>query len=1147
MAAKASDVLPVNPPIYLFGAVMDEETRPLLSANIQALSPGEGVLVVFRLHKEANPNVLLETSIDDIAGRGWNYISHASGSSPVVGTSDAALSDGMGWQNLVDGLEADTAQRRVATQLLSQGAQKIKADDNYRICYGIISNPAYSEPITTLRGIVHQQCNMGLNGDLVLHEGEIILQSLEKHHVFETPLPDGGLLQRPIHVQTYGAGGSASSDINPGDLVISDAVIDARTHIDPMCVIEYLRECCSSLPENLAFSDEFRLRADLIIRRFTSDVDTYTSFEMVSDIADLSRLVSGWAGISNHELMVGFDASRKRYYSEITFGTPENGCTLIHRITKDAEGNAFIGDLGQKNALDYIQKFQLAMDPTADTEIQATIDTYHLQLRDTESAIQRLLREKNALETKIINQSSPATKNQFLAIEEQSKIQENEARLDGMVMEAEEVRIRESGRHKLGISMSKHAEILESLREQKNKLIRNVLDDAPTQIRVSYMRTTETLDALHREIHTIEHGLKTAKDWLAKVVYAREALEFQINQSEEQHRALYPERKFSVTACGAYFFMDEHKHAVGDHSYHAKLVEMENALFAQIIHHYIQSSEAGSGLYIAQEELSKIAADPLHISPLILEALNAWAKDYTMTLDDYADAIEWVANNYDFSAFPDSGRWAVFNVCESDPELMHHFMPFGDVDSLKIVNPFWKEIGTDLLQEIINGKAFATLKGSGDALKILEIRTRASELMGTHPSRAVIKDLVRDYLACMGELLQVPGDSTRFKAYARIVPGVLTTGFVTDKVAKWDPYLYKSSNTTVLDQKARSYVKDEHRGKVVGAAALIVSDTGDDGTVGISIVDKWLSQFSSLEPRQQEIRLKKFLTESLSDGKQLTPEAQAKVQEILEALKSQEAMELSALSSEGTGELAAVGGVVEDKSGSMDLREPTRKKIPATSPLFVSGAKPRRSLRASTETTVRHPKHSVGLPKTQRIVRDAQLDERLGEPLLAIEENFSVAPAYLILSDVLAEANNALVHYRTKCSAHNEHLIHNATRDIRTCLNLIDGMVNLPQQDRPFTDHQAALTAIKERLRHTVNENLLCEEQISAVKHFGTLLRVTLGYILNALLKPFHKEGYLNEAMKQKNDHAFFQETAKRIIDESGPSAAHETTTAHFP
>ena len=306
MATKASDVF-TPPPIFLLGAVMDEETRPLLMESARALLPGEGLLVVFRLLNSESADRLFEDSIEGMTGRNWNYVSRA----PGVSTAGAGAGAGVGsdtWQSLVDGLEEQTARLRMGTRMLSQGSQKIKAGDDHRICYGIVTNPSDTTPLRSIKSIIHQQCNMGLNGDLLLHEGEIILRSLHESHVFECLSPDGDTRQRPIHIRTYGAGGSASSESNPGDLVISDAVIDARTHIDPHCIIEYLEQKVAHFEPPARFYE----LAEEIRTQFDADDGRYTAFEMVSSLTELGRLAAACVGVSNVAIMKELAPEQKR-------------------------------------------------------------------------------------------------------------------------------------------------------------------------------------------------------------------------------------------------------------------------------------------------------------------------------------------------------------------------------------------------------------------------------------------------------------------------------------------------------------------------------------------------------------------------------------------------------------------------------------------------------------------------------------------------------------------------------------------------------------------------------------------------------------------------------------------------------------------
>ncbi|HAU1153032.1 TPA: hypothetical protein JBI12_13995 [Legionella pneumophila] len=366
-------------PIEYLGGVMDEETRPLLQRYIQGLQDGEGVLVVFRLLEGTNPNVLLESDIVSISGHNWNYIAGQNAEGEM--------------QKLVDRLSEHAGELRVANAFFSQGSAKIKAFDDHKVCFGIIGKN--EGEIKSIKGIVHQQLNMGLNGDLLLHEGDIIMQALVENGVFHE-----GHRQRPIQVKTYGAGGSSSSHVNPGDMAISDGVIDIRTHVDPLCLVEYLEKYCSdfklSNPNVRTKELEEFLSMIQHIREQAMDPD-YTGISMVHDVAELARRASLYTGQKSTEIIGQMDPQLKRYYGEITFATSNSGIAVAHRMDTRADGTKYTGDSGQAELVKALQSFLGKMSRVNHEEFEKEMNALLERQREVDRKIRAVRDERDLI------------------------------------------------------------------------------------------------------------------------------------------------------------------------------------------------------------------------------------------------------------------------------------------------------------------------------------------------------------------------------------------------------------------------------------------------------------------------------------------------------------------------------------------------------------------------------------------------------------------------------------------------------------------------------------------------------------------------------------------------------------------------------
>ncbi|VEB38717.1 coiled-coil protein [Legionella sainthelensi] len=806
MQAKEDTIKPIE---YL-GGVMDEETRPLLKSYIDQLEDGEAALVVFRLLDGDSPDALLESTIDQIAGHGWDFVSGGENEGPL--------------QDLVDNLSTEASQLRVANSIFSQGGAKIKAFDNHKVCFGLITKNG--EPIKSIKGIVHQQLNMGLNGDLLMHEGDVIMQSLIDNNVFKQEGRD-----RPLLVTTYGAGGSSSHEVNPGIMAVSDGVIDIRTHVDPKCIMEYLQKFCATLEDSAELNktseqgQAFYKKLQEIEHNIESEPG-YSGIAMVHDIAELARNAAEYTGQTTQDIMAGMDPKDKRYYGEITFGNPSSGVATMHRINVDENGKPFIGNDGQSNLLKSLQHFIAQMSELSEKEeeyqghVRRLTKTLHQMERNASQTADKInhllvnnLSEEDAIQLTLIKDEIEKLDK---AIQERSNFIMNHLGHDVEVYEELTEMIKQD-----------EAEI-QSLIEMQNMIYDNVSQQLHGKDLQTYQSLREDLDEVNDQIPELSTAIGKMIQHHMELTTADTKLKQAINLAKATHEQHFAkETPFSITASGNIFFTEEDKKAVG--KYGAKLVEMENQLFVEIIHHSIANR-----VYVDKEFITKIAADPLKIDNEVTQTLNEWAATHSMTVQDYVDAFMWAKNGQSFENFPESGRWTVaeelFNNEEKDFAKL--FYNFGTEEEPKIVNPFWKEIGTDLVKEIKEGKAF-----QGTAFQDMDFTTpplseQKQDLVNqatfiiANPDdeeiEAKVRKLFTDYLELMPgmKLENEENQEQRYRVYARSIP-VLKKGYVQDAVSDWDQPLYKSSNTALLDKEASKFLALE-RGKHIGGGKAVM-------------------------------------------------------------------------------------------------------------------------------------------------------------------------------------------------------------------------------------------------------------------------------------------------------------------------------------
>ncbi|EEZ97053.1 hypothetical protein LLB_2255 [Legionella longbeachae D-4968] len=501
---------------------MDEETRPLLKSYIDQLEEGEAALVVFRLLEGDSPDALLESTIDQIAGHGWDFVSGGEGEGPM--------------QDLVNNLSKEASELRVANNIFSQGGAKIKAFDNHKVCFGLITKNG--EPIQSIKGIVHQQLNMGLNGDLLMHEGDVIMQSLIDNNVFKQEGRD-----RPLLVTTYGAGGSSSHEVNPGIMAVSDGVIDIRTHVDPKCIMEYLQKFCVNLEETSGLdktSEEGRAFYKKLqeIEHNIEEEPGYSGIGMVHDIAELARNAAAYTGQSTKDIMEGMDPSEKRYYGEITFGNPSSGVSTMHRINVDENGKPFVGNDGQSNLLKSLQHFIAQMSELSEKE-----EEYQGHVRRLTKTLHKMERNASQIADKInhllVNNLSEEDTIQLTLIKDEVE------RLDKAIQERSNFILNHLG-HDVEVyeeltKMIKQDEAeIQSLIEMQNIIYDGVSQQLHGRDLQTYHNLREDLDEVNEQIPELSAGVGNMIRHHMELIAADTKLKQAINLAKATHEHISP-------------------------------------------------------------------------------------------------------------------------------------------------------------------------------------------------------------------------------------------------------------------------------------------------------------------------------------------------------------------------------------------------------------------------------------------------------------------------------------------------------------------------------------------------------------------------------------------------------------------------------
>ena len=177
--------------------------------------------------------------------------------------------------------------------------------------------------------------------------------------------------------------------------------------------------------------------------------------------------------------------------------------------------------------------------------------------------------------------------------------------------------------------------------------------------------------------------------------------------------------KHSVS-CSAGIYVDQTMKEAGNTLLgdHAGNANMEDDLAAEVEHHIRETLEQLSREFRLEQPMPfrfgcyRVACDPYLIPDTSKNAFIAWAKAGQFTVDQYREAILWAAGGFKSEDLPQSAQWTLDGI---EPEAIEPAAIEPAVIGLKtnakdgadiVIDPFWREIGTDLVTDIIDGKAF---------------------------------------------------------------------------------------------------------------------------------------------------------------------------------------------------------------------------------------------------------------------------------------------------------------------------------------------------------------------------------------------------------------------------------------------------------
>ena len=855
---------PVSDGVIYISGVMDEETRPVIFSALNELNPGEGMLVIFRLPKGESSDKLLEFSIDDFSpSKTWDCVSDRVNGGELQGT--------------VLSLAEQVNERRLPNIVFSQGDEKVKATDEHTVCFGVMGGPK-SGKITKIKTIVHQQLNMGLNGDLLLHESNLIMGALYNTGVI--------VKDAPLSVKSYGAGGSSSHKVHPGDILTSDAVIDIRTHVHPRFILNYLENYLTEL--DLAFPRGFDDIFSRIRQRFETGDPSYSGLSIVSDIEELISMVSRTTGTEVKDILDGMSPEEKEYYGEISISNSSQGTRVIKRITNPS----FLGDEGQKEAKRTIVSYMNRMGAYEKNKSQAERIRDKLEKitkkeeekdpkdpKDPKEVWRRVLRQLVEISKLRRSFREVAERVHYKSLEEKKEalkqdlgdvISKREVLLgdedlesECRLLRSEIARLREiqstiNPRRPFVITASgnvffNHAE-KESVHqfgavlvEMENQLFKQTIHKAITDgcYIQSELITKIAADPVcipaevTAELNTwASQCSMTLDDYVSAYMWASTGKKQDMQNIPSC--GLWPPANKLVTTqypCGII-----HIDANPLEMSHEWLKELLGNTPSYIVYHdkffYANELMDIEDLGSATEETRALIATlriPYiddgggHLKHSLFTEISAKRQDEIDRVTKHRHRATYERLFYTLSVPYDASS---LSETEDDASSV------ASTHESQILNPFWKEIGVDLLSEIGNGKAFSGSifnNPTEDDRKIKdELRSRASGIASSPVNRDAISALFRDYLTYMTSKIPedelkrrgISAENAKYPMYAR--NALYKTGYVSGPVKDWDAAIYKSNNSAVLVGVVDSFLKDEPVSSIGPGAMIIYNGPNHD-------------------------------------------------------------------------------------------------------------------------------------------------------------------------------------------------------------------------------------------------------------------------------------------------------------------------------
>ncbi|CAL7960363.1 hypothetical protein GAMM_160041 [Gammaproteobacteria bacterium] len=126
---------------------------------------------------------------------------------------------------------------------------------------------------------------------------------------------------------------------------------------------------------------------------------------------------------------------------------------------------------------------------------------------------------------------------------------------------------------------------------------------------------------------------------------------------------------------------------------------MEDDIIFRIYRHIMEKRKSSNDSYM----LLRTACDPFRISKEVKEKLQEWIEEREYTLDNYIDAVLWRLSGFNNKFLTKNAHWTFYDAFKntSDQELFYRTKVSKDDGEPIVVDPFWREIGTDFIVDVL--------------------------------------------------------------------------------------------------------------------------------------------------------------------------------------------------------------------------------------------------------------------------------------------------------------------------------------------------------------------------------------------------------------------------------------------------------------